>query len=369
VIRERDLLVHHPYESFHASVQRFIEEAVNDPAVLAIKQTLYRTSEESPIVAALMRAAEKGKQVAVLVEVKARFDEQNNIEWGRMLENAGVHVTYGLVGLKTHCKTTLVVREEEDGLRSYCHIGTGNYNATTARLYTDVGLFTANRQVGYDLINLFHYLTGFAPDQGYEHLVIAPNSMRKQFIKNIRREADISRTGGRGVIVAKMNAIDDVEVIRELYRASKAGVKITLIIRGHCRLRPGIPGVSDNITVISILGRFLEHSRIYYFENSGEPLVYMSSGDWQRRNLDDRVEAAIRVDDESARSKLMQILELAIKDHREAWVLHENGQYIQRIPSSEDEEHGFQERLMRKAEGKLSFEGDSIESLGSIADR
>ncbi|NND70433.1 MAG: polyphosphate kinase 1 [Rhodothermales bacterium] len=369
VIREHDLLVHHPYESFHASVQRFIEEAVNDPAVLAIKQTLYRTSEESPIVAALMRAAEKGKQVAVLVEVKARFDEQNNIEWGRKLEDAGVHVTYGLVGLKTHCKTTLVIREEEDGLRSYCHIGTGNYNATTARLYTDVGLFTASPTVGYDVINLFHYLTGFAPQQSYDELVVAPNRMRKRFIDNIRREAAVSRSGGHGAIVAKMNAIDDVEIIHELYKASQAGVQISLIIRGHCRLRPGIPGISDNISVISILGRFLEHSRIYYFENSGEPEVYMSSGDWQRRNLDDRVEAAIRVDDEFAREKLIEILLLAITDRRESWELREDGRYVQRIPSNTDEEEGFQEHLMRKADSGYHVDVGAAELLRSISKR
>lgn len=355
VIRDHDLLVHHPFESFHASVQRFIDEAAHDASVVAIKQTLYRTSEESPIVAALMRAAEMGKQVAVLVEVKARFDEQNNIEWGRMLENAGVHVTYGLVGLKTHCKTTLVIREEADGLRSYCHIGTGNYNATTARLYTDVGLFTARRDVGYDLVHLFHYLTGFAPAQTYRTLIVAPKFMRAEFVRRIRAEVDAVRQGKEGRIVAKMNALDDVEIIKELYRASQAGVKISLIVRGHCRLRPGLPGLSDNIKVISILGRFLEHSRVYYFDNDGDPAVYIGSGDWQRRNLEDRVEAALQVEDPVAKAKLIDLLEMALSDRKEAWELGPDGRYIQRIPSTKGEEVGLQGMLMNAAEkGQLN---------------
>ena len=363
VIRDHDLLVHHPFESFHASVQRFIDDAANDKNVVAIKQTLYRTSEESPIVASLMRAAEMGKQVAVLVEVKARFDEQNNIEWGRMLENAGVHVTYGLIGLKTHCKTTLVIREEDEGLRSYCHIGTGNYNATTARLYTDVGLFTAKREVGYDIINLFHYLTGFAPLQTYKKLIVAPKFMRDAFIERIRAEAKAVSDGGEGRIIAKMNALDDVDIIHELYAASRAGVKITLIVRGHCRLRPGLPGVSENIKVISVLGRFLEHSRIYYFDNGGDPVVYVSSGDWQRRNLDDRVEAAALVEDRVAKAKLIDILEMALADRRESWELRSDGQYIQRIPATPQEETGLQEMLMAKAEsGHLNDDAVNYES-------
>lgn len=353
VIRDHDLLVHHPFESFHASVQRFIDEAALDDSVVAIKQTLYRTSEESPIVAALMRAAEKGKQVAVLVEVKARFDEQNNIEWGRMLENAGVHVTYGLIGLKTHCKTTLVIREELDGLRSYCHIGTGNYNATTARLYTDVGIFTARRDVGYDLVHLFHYLTGFAPAQTYRSLIVAPKFMRQEFLRRIRAEVESVRSGREGHIVAKMNALDDVELIKELYKASQEGVKISLIVRGHCRLRPGLPGLSENIKVISILGRFLEHSRVYYFDNDGDPAVYIGSGDWQRRNLEDRVEAALLVEDPVAKAKLIDLLEMALADKKEAWELAPDGRYTQRIPSTKREEVGLQGMLMNAAEKGL----------------
>src|SRR5690606_32761757 len=304
IIRNGDLLVHHPYESFRASVQRFIEEAAEDPAVLAIKQTLYRTSEESPIVEALIRAAERGKQVSVLVEVKARFDEENNIEWGQMLEKSGVHVTYGLVGLKTHTKTTLVIREEKSGLRSYCHLGTGNYNSETARLYTDLGLFTCEPDLGYDVTNLFHYLTGYAPEQHYRKLLVAPREMRQTFFQLIRDEVRMHKKHGNGRIVAKMNGLDDVEMIRELYRASQAGVQIDLIVRGHCRLRPGLPGFSDNIRIISIIGRFLEHSRIYYFGNNGDPLLYIGSADWMRRNLDDRVEAIAPIEEDRKSTRL-----------------------------------------------------------------
>ncbi|QXD15026.1 polyphosphate kinase 1 [Rhodocaloribacter litoris] len=348
VIRNGDLLVHHPYESFRASVQRFIEEAAEDPNVLAIKQTLYRTSDESPIVDALQRAAESGKQVAVLVEVKARFDEQNNIEWGQILEKSGVHVTYGLVGLKTHSKTTLVIREEQDGLRAYCHIGTGNYNPKTARLYTDLGLLTCDPDLGYDLINLFHYLTGYSPEQNYRKLIVAPRDMRKTFIQLVRAEVAFQKEHGNGHIIAKMNALDDVEMIQELYRASMAGVRIDLIVRGHCRLRPGLPRFSENIRVISILGRFLEHSRIYYFHNNGAPRVFIGSADWMRRNLDDRVEAAAEVQEPALKARLVQTLRLALDDHRSAWELRPDGHYVLRQPRHPGEK-GFQEVLMERA--------------------
>ncbi len=238
--------------------------------MVAIKQTLYRTSDESPIVAALMHAAEQGKQVAVLVEVKARFDEANNIEWAQRLENVGVHVTYGVMGLKTHSKATLVVREEPGGFRSYCHIGTGNYHPKTARLYTDLGLFTCSPDLGYDIVNLFHSLTGYSPDQRYRQAIVAPQAMRSTFVRLIQQEIDYQQRHGNGRIIAKMNALDDVRIIQELYQASQAGVQIDLIVRGHCRLRPGLPGFSDNIRVISILGRFLEHDRIFYFHNNGD---------------------------------------------------------------------------------------------------
>ncbi len=348
-VKQRDILVHHPYESFHASVQKFIEEAASDPNVLAIKQTLYRTSTDSPIIEALMKAAEKGKQVAVLVEVKARFDEENNIEWGQRLEDAGVHVTYGLVGLKTHAKTTLIIRRESGQLRTYCHIGTGNYNAQTARLYTDVGLFTADQQIGSDSVNLFHYLTGFAPRQKYQQLIVAPSAMRKRFIHYVRNEIQHHRVHGNGYIKAKMNALDDVEMITELYRASQEGVRIDLVVRGHCRLRPGLQGYSDNIRVVSILGRFLEHSRIYYFHNNEDPIVIIGSGDWQRRNLDDRVEVAVQVRDEVAKQTLIDILDISINDHRLGWTLNSDGKYTQRMPRKSDDEKGSQQKLMQMA--------------------
>ncbi|MEM6429167.1 MAG: polyphosphate kinase 1, partial [Deinococcota bacterium] len=267
VIREGDVLVHHPYETFGATVQRLLEEASTDPQVLAIKQTLYRTSNDSPIVAALIRAAEQGKQVAALVEVKARFDEANNIEWGEQLEDSGVHVAYGLVGLKIHAKVMLIVRQEADGIRTYCHIGTGNYNSKTARLYTDLGLFTCREDIADDLVDLFHHITGYAPKQRYQSLVIAPRDMRKRMMSLIEREIAIQQERGCGRIIAKMNGLDDLPIIHNLYRASQAGVSIDLIIRGHCRLRPELAGYSDNIRVRSIIGRFLEHDRVFYFGN------------------------------------------------------------------------------------------------------
>ncbi|NNE71259.1 MAG: polyphosphate kinase 1 [Rhodothermales bacterium] len=346
VMRAGDVLVHHPYEAFAASVLRFIEEAAVDPKVLAIKQTLYRTSDDSRVVNALVRAAERGKQVAVLVEVKARFDEANNMEWGAMLERAGVHVTYGLVGLKTHTKTTLVVREEDEGLRTYCHVGTGNYHQKTAKLYTDFGLLTADPELGLDIINLFHYLTGYAPEQHYQRLLIAPREMRKRFIEMVHREVENQERHGNGRIIAKMNALDDVVIIQELYKASNAGVKIDLIIRGHCRLRPGLPGYSENIRLISILGRFLEHSRVFYYHNNGEPRVFIGSADWQRRNLEDRVEAVIEVDDPVGRQSLIDTLELSLVDQRSAWELGPGGQYQLRLPTHASEEMGLQDRLM-----------------------
>ena len=349
VIRDGDLLVHHPFESFKATTQHFVEAAAEDPQVLAIKQTLYRTSDESPIVKALMRAAEREKQVAVLVEVKARFDEENNIEWAQMLEKSGVHVTYGLVGLKTHTKITLVVREEEDGLRTYCHIGTGNYNPKTARLYTDLGLLTCDKARGLEIINLFHVLTGYVADQHYEKLLVAPKSMRKGFIALIHQEVENQARYGNGHIVAQMNALDDVEMIQELYRASQAGVRIELIVRGHCRLRPGLAKISENIKVISIIGRFLEHSRVYYFHQNGQPKVYIGSADWQRRNLDDRVEAITEIEDPKIRERLISTLRAALKDRRSAWVLDEDGTYTLYQPKEGQYDTGFQEVLMRRA--------------------
>lgn len=349
IIRNGDLLVHHPYESFTASVLRFIEEAAEDPKVLAIKQTLYRTSSDSPIMKALMRAAERGKQVAVLVEVKARFDEQNNIVWGQMLEGAGVHVTYGLVGLKTHTKVALVVREEEDGLRAYCHIGTGNYNPKTAKLYTDLGLFTSMPAIGRDIINLFHYLTGYAPDQNYQKLLVAPRRMRSIFLENIQQEIRNQKEHGNGSITAVMNALDDLEVIRALYKASQAGVKIKLVVRGHCRLRPGLKRYSENIQIISVIGRFLEHTRVYIFENGGNPRVYMGSADWQRRNLEDRVEAIVEVEDQVLKGRLIRTVNMFFKDQRQTWDLHPDGWWVQRRPRNAEEAVGLHNTLMKQA--------------------
>jgi polyphosphate kinase len=350
ILRGGDILVHHPYDSFAASVQRLLEEASVDPDVVAIKQTLYRTSDDSPIVKALLRAAERGKQVAVLVEVKARFDEQNNIEWGRMLETAGVHVTYGLVGLKTHCKATLIVRSEDGRPRTYCHIGTGNYHVRTARLYTDLGLLTADAEIGNDMVNLFHFLTGHAPDQRYSQLVVAPRDMRRVFEELIRREVRLQEEHGSGRIIAKMNALDDVAIIQELYRASQAGVQIDLIIRGHSRLRPGLPGYSENIRVTSIIGRFLEHERLFYFHNHGAPDIYIGSGDWRSRNLQDRVEAMVPIRAPELQRRLTELLRLALRDNRLTWELTPDGHYLPRERGDDEEEVSFHDCLMKDAQ-------------------
>ena len=348
-IRSGDLLVHHPYESFGASTLRFVEEAALDPHVLAIKLTLYRTSQDSPIVAALRRAAEAGKQVAVLIELKARFDEERNIELAQEMEKVGVHVTYGLVGLKTHAKTTLVVREEADGLRVYSHISTGNYNPATARFYTDFGLLTANPEIGSDLVNLFHYLTGYAPEQHYQKLLVAPRDLRPAFVELIQREIEHQQEHGNGRIICKMNALDDHEMIQELYAASQAGVDVTLVVRGHCRLRPQLEGFSDNIRVFSIVGRFLEHSRIYYFGNNGKPLTYMGSADWQRRNLEDRVEVVVPIQDPELQGRLIRTLKFCIEDNRLAWDLHADGRYVQRMPGPGETAQAFHDVLMDRA--------------------
>ena len=295
VIRERDLLVHHPYESFTATVEQFLDAASRDDHVLAIKMTLYRTSGDTPIVRALTEAAQRGKQVAVLVELQARFDEANNITWARTLENFGVHVAYGLPGLKTHSKVALVVRREPDGIRRYVHIGTGNYNATTAQIYTDFGLFTSDPEVGDDVQDVFNYLTGYSKRKEYRELLIAPVSLRARFLALLERELDHARNGRPAHVIAKNNAVTDPAVIRALYRAAQAGVEIDLVVRGACCLKPGLAGVSDRIRVRSVVGRFLEHSRVYWFANGGQPEVYIGSADLMERNLDRRVEALCRV--------------------------------------------------------------------------
>ncbi|CAN5842563.1 polyphosphate kinase 1 [soil metagenome] len=349
LIRTGDVLVHHPYDAFNTTVQRLVEEAANDPAVVAIKQTLYRTSEGSPIVRSLIRAAEAGKQVAVLVEVTARFEEVRNIGWAQVLEDAGVHVTYGVMGLKTHAKVVLVVRYESGSPRVYCHIGTGNYHARTAKLYTDIGLLTGDQTIGADVVNLFHFLTGHAPDQQYRELVVAPRDMRDRFVELIRREVENQRRDGNGRILAKMNALDDSVIIPELYRASREGVRIDLIIRGHCRLRPKLPGFSENIRVRSLIGRFLEHDRIYTFHNGGDPEVYVGSADWRDRNLDRRVEAVISVKRASIRDRLLETLDLALRDNRLAWEMNADGSWTQLSPRSGEPEVNYQQLLMNAA--------------------
>ena len=353
VIRQKDIMVHHPYDSFSASVEDFIAAAAIDENVLAIKMTLYRTSGDTEIVRALTEAAERGKQVVVLIELQARFDEANNITFARMLENFGVHVAYGLAGLKTHTKTALVVRKEGDGIRRYAHIGTGNYNSKTARIYTDIGLFTASPSLGADLSDLFNALTGFSRQRLYRKLIMAPASMRSRFLEMIEREAKHAAEGRGGRIIAKMNAIVDPEIIEALYDASRAGVQIDLIVRGICCLRPGVEGVSDHIRVISIVGRFLEHSRVFYFRNAGEEEFYFGSADWMPRNFDRRVEAVAPVEDPDLHERLRSLLDTCLNDNRQAWDLQPDGSYVQRHPNGEPE-HSAQAMFLQNSWGKVS---------------
>ncbi len=326
-LREADLLVQHPYDPFAVTIQRFIEQAADDPQVLAIKQTLYRTSGESPIVEALVRAAGRGKQVVVLVEIQARWDEQNNIGWARLLEQAGCHVVYGVIGLKTHAKLCLVVRQEGDHLRRYVHIGTGNYNPTTAKTYEDIGLLTADPALGDDVSNLFNFLTGYSRQTQYRSLMVAPHGLREGIIGLIEREATRSTAEQPGHITIKVNNILDEAVIDALYRASQRNVQVDLIVRSICALRPGVPDVSENITVRSNLGRFLEHSRVLAFRNGGEPEVYIGSPDLMHRNLDRRVEALVRVDNPDARERLIEMLGMAMRSNVHSWSLDGTGRW------------------------------------------
>ena len=358
-IRERDILLHHPYDSFSTSVQTFLAQAAADPKVLAIKQTLYRTSSNSPIIDALIDAAHAGKQVLALVEIKARFDEDANIAWARKLERAGVHVVYGIVGLKTHCKLIEVVRQEADGLRRYCHVGTGNYNPKTARLYTDLGLLTCDPVVGQDLTRLFNQLSGYAPKSSFHRLLVAPRTVRTGLIQRIRREEDAARAGKEAWIKIKVNSIVDEKTIDALYRASQAGVKIDIVERGICALKPGVPGLSENIRVRSILGRFLEHSRIYAFCNAdgpqiGEgpasgPEVYIGSADLMHRNLDRRVEALVRVTAPEQIDELIKYVDLQMADSTMSWHMQPDGTYV--LHTKDDEGRPLvdsQEYLIRK---------------------
>ncbi|KAA1395203.1 RNA degradosome polyphosphate kinase [Aeromicrobium ginsengisoli] len=334
-LRKRDVLVHHPYDSFATSVQRFIEQAAADPHVLAIKQTLYRTSGDSPIIDSLVDAARAGKQVLVLVEIKARFDEQANIRWARKLERAGCHVVYGLVGLKTHCKLALVVRDEPDGLRRYAHIGTGNYNPKTARLYEDFGLLTADPDISHDLTDLFNNLSGFAQDFSYRRLMVAPAGLRDGILERIDTEIAHHAAGRPSGIRLKVNSLVDEAVIDKLYEASRAGVQVDLIIRGICTLRPGVPGLSENIRVHSILGRFLEHSRVYWFAGGGEPEAWMGSADLMHRNLDRRVEVLVRVPSAAHTEQLGDLLARSVDPETTSWHLGPDGQWDRHVGSSD----------------------------------
>ncbi len=346
VIRRKDILLHHPYELFATSVEEFINQAADDPLVMGIKITLYRTSKDSPIIAALIRAAEHGKQVMALVELKARFDEGNNIQWARQLERSGVHVVYGVLGLKTHTKTILVVRKEKERLRSYVHIGTGNYNSKTSRLYTDLGLLSARPELSQDLVELFNYLTGFSKQQSFRRLLVAPVTLRKGMESLILREIEHAREGRGGHIRAKMNALVDPAIISLLYEASQVGVRIELIIRGMCCLYPGRKGFSENISVISIIGRFLEHSRIFWFANDNNPEVYIGSADLMPRNLDRRVEAVTPIEETEQKEHLERLLNLYLNDNREAWDMQSDGSFLQRQPNPNSEEHRAQQQLI-----------------------
>lgn len=348
-IRSGDLLVHHPYESFSASVERFIKSASVDPRVLAIKMTLYRTGGESSFIHSLIQAAEAGKQVVCMVEVKARFDEERNLVLADALESAGVHVVYGMLGLKTHVKAALVVRQEPDGIRCYAHIGTGNYHAQTARLYTDLGLFTCNPVMTADLVELFHYLTGRSLKREYGKLLVAPVNMRDRFLELIGREIEHARANRPARIVAKMNSLEDRRVVKALYEASEAGVRIDLLVRGFCCLRPGVPGLSEHIRVSSTIGRFLEHSRIFYFRNGREEPAdgdfFIGSADWMYRNLLARVEVVAPVECRPLRARCWEILQIMLDDQRQSWDMQADGRYVQRQPASTDQK-GAQERLM-----------------------
>ena len=326
-LREREVLVHHPYESFATSTQAFLEQAAEDPQVLAIKQTLYRTSGDSPIVDALIDAAEAGKQVLALVEIKARFDEKNNIAWARKLEAAGVHVVYGIVGLKTHCKLSLVIRQEGDQLRRYCHIGTGNYNPKTARYYEDFGLLTARESVGEDLTQLFNQLSGFSTEPGYSSILTSPVGVREGLVERIRREITNKENGKPAKIRMKLNSLVDEQIIDQLYFASIAGVPIEILVRGMCALKPGIEGLSENIKVVSVLGRYLEHSRVFFFENAGDPDVFIGSADMMHRNLDRRVESLVKITQSDQIKELNDLLELAVSGTVAIWELESSGDW------------------------------------------
>jgi polyphosphate kinase len=353
LIRQSDILLHHPYESFTGTVEKFLTSAAEDPHVLTIKMTLYRTGDNSPFIKSLIRAAEKGKQVVALVELKARFDEQRNIVWAQKLEDAGVHVVYGILGLKTHTKTTLVIRQETDGeIMTYAHIGTGNYHSQTSNLYTDLGLLTCNPTITQEVIEVFNYLTGSSLKTDYQKLLVAPINMKSSFMSKIQNEIKNKKAGKPARIIAKMNSMEDEVISEALYEASAAGVEVILIVRGFCCLKPGMKGLSENIKVISVIGRFLEHSRIFYFANAEDnPLMgeyFIGSADWMHRNLHNRVELITPIYDTKLKEKLWEFLEIVLSDNRQAWVLNEDGSYTQITPKEGEEERGTHALLMAK---------------------
>jgi len=352
---EGPLLLQHPYESFSSSVERFLREASTDPKVLGIKMTLYRTSANSQIIQYLLDAAQNGKQVAVVVELMARFDESANIHWATYLEQAGIHVTYGVVGLKTHSKVIFVVRRDYNGLKRYAHIGTGNYHAGTARAYSDLGLLTCDSDIGNDLTEFFNFLTlGYAPARNYKKLLPSPKILKKSLLENIKREIEQHSKGNPGLIQLKSNALTDQDVIAALYQASQSGVKVDLLIRDSCLLRPGIPGLSENIRVVSLVGRFLEHSRIFYFKNNGQEQYYIGSADIMKRNLERRVEVITPVESPVLQAQLREIINLQLADRRSAWDMQPDGTYVQRKPESRDERRSAQEQLIEKSEKRLA---------------
>ncbi len=356
LIREEGaILLQHPYESFESSVERFLKEASTDPKVLAIKMTLYRTSSDSRVIQYLLDAAQNGKQVAVVVELKARFDESANIHWAGYLEQAGVHVTYGVVGLKTHSKVIFVIRRDFNGLKRYAHIGTGNYHAGTARIYSDLGLLTCDANIGKDLTELFNYLTmGYAPARKYKKLLPSPKILKKGLLSRIDREIAYQEKGKDGLIQFKTNALEDKDITKALYKASQAGVHVDLIVRDTCRLRPGIEGLSENIRIISIVGRFLEHSRIYYFKNNGDEEYFIGSADIMKRNLEDRVEVVTPVEPKPLQRELRKILDVQLNDHRGAWEMQPDGTYIQLQPSGKNDQRSSQEQLIELAADRLA---------------
>lgn len=353
LIRQGDILLHHPYDSFSGTVEKFLSTAADDPHVLTIKMTLYRTGDNSPFIKYLIKAAEKGKQVVCLVELKARFDEQRNIVWAQKLEDAGVHVVYGILGLKTHTKTALIIRQEHDGeIVSYAHIGTGNYHSQTSNLYTDLGLLTCNKRICEEVVEVFNYLTGSSLKTDYNDILVAPINMKSTFINKIQQEIKNKKAGKPAGIIAKMNSMEDEVITEALYEASSVGVPVTLIVRGFCCLKPGIKGLSENIQVISIIGRFLEHSRIFYFAsgstNGFEGDFYIGSADWMHRNLHNRVELITPIFDVKLKEKLWDFLDIMMKDNRQAWVLNSDGTYTQKVPADGEEERGTHNIIMNK---------------------